>query len=76
MSNPFDDQAGLFMVLVTDEDQYSLWPTFAAVPEGWKVALPKTSRDACMTFIAETWHDLRPKSLRDAMVRDGERPTG
>jgi cyclopropane-fatty-acyl-phospholipid synthase len=70
MSNPFDDPAGSFMVLVNHEEQYSLWPAFAAVPEGWTVALRDTTRDACMTFITETWHDLRPKSLRDAMARD------
>jgi MbtH protein len=70
MSNPFDDPAGSFMVLVNHEEQHSLWPAFAAVPEGWTVALHETTRDACMTFITETWHDLRPKSLRDAMARD------
>lgn len=71
MSSPFDDPAGSFMVLANDEEQYSLWPAFATVPEGWTVALGETSRDACMTFILETWHDLRPKSLRVAMARDG-----
>ena len=70
MSSPFDDPAGSFMVLVNHEEQYSLWPAFAAVPEGWTVALGGTSRDACMTFITDTWHDLRPKSLRDTMAWD------
>jgi MbtH protein len=54
MSNPFDDPAGSFMV-VNHEEQYC-GPAFAAVPEGWTVALDETTRDACMTFITETWH--------------------
>src|SRR3984885_5427461 len=34
-TNPFDDETGSFVVLVNDEDQHSLWPTFAALPAGW-----------------------------------------
>lgn len=35
--NPFDDDNGRFLVLINDEEQHSLWPTFADVPDGWKV---------------------------------------
>jgi hypothetical protein len=28
MTNPFDDENGTFIVLLDDEGQYSLWPTF------------------------------------------------
>jgi MbtH protein len=56
--------------LVNDEEQYSLWPAFAAVPEGWSVALDQTSRDECMQFIKLNWKDLRPKSLRESMELD------
>jgi MbtH protein len=70
MKNPFDDNDGSFMVLVNDEEQYSLWPSFAAVPEGWSVALDETSREECMQFIKLTWKDLRPKSLRESMKLD------
>ena len=35
-TNPFDDDNGTFVVLVNDEDQHSLWPTFADVPAGWR----------------------------------------
>ena len=31
-TNPFDDETGTFLVVVNDEDQHSLWPTFADVP--------------------------------------------
>ncbi len=34
MTNPFDDPDGTFYVLVNDEGQHSLWPTFADVPQG------------------------------------------
>jgi MbtH protein len=67
MNNPFDDNDGSFMVLVNEEEQYSLWPAFAAVPVGWTIVLGETSRDECMQFIKLNWKDLRPKSLRESM---------
>ncbi|MEV6807707.1 MbtH family protein [Streptomyces sp. NPDC051132] len=68
MTNPFDDPDATFKVLVNEEGQYSLWPAFAAVPEGWSVALPDTDRDTCLAYVEEHWTDMRPKSLADRMA--------
>ena len=67
MSNPFEDKDGVYLALVNGEGQYSLWPAFIDVPDGWTVAHPKDSRDACLDFINRTWTDMRPKSLVEAM---------
>jgi MbtH protein len=64
MTNPFDDVDAVFLVLVNDEDQYSLWPQLAAIPAGWRIAHGPDSRAACLTFIAQRWTDMRPLSLR------------
>ena len=66
-TNPFDDADGRFLVLVNDEGQHSLWPSFAEVPGGWMVALEETTRDACLEFIESHWADLRPRSLAAAV---------
>ncbi|MCV7433202.1 MbtH family protein [Mycolicibacterium bacteremicum] len=66
-NNPFDDEDGVFFVLVNEEEQYSLWPTFADVPPGWRVVFGESTRADCLAYVEETWNDLRPKSLRDAM---------
>ncbi|MGW0160488.1 MbtH family protein [Mycobacterium sp. NPDC003323] len=66
-NNPFDDEDGVFYVLINDEEQYSLWPTFAEVPQGWRVVFGESTRADCLAYVEETWADLRPKSLRDAM---------
>jgi uncharacterized protein YbdZ (MbtH family) len=69
-SNPFDDQDGRFLVLVNDEEQYSLWPTFADVPAGWTVRFggpDGTDRDAALRYVDENWTDMRPRSLREHM---------
>lgn len=69
-TNPFDDEDGRFYVLVNDEDQHSLWPTFADVPEGWRVVFGEESRAACLEYVEKNWTDMRPRSLREAMEAD------
>lgn len=65
MTNPFDLDDENFHVLVNDELQYSLWPTFAKVPPGWSVALADTDRRRCLEYVEREWTDLRPRSLRE-----------
>ncbi len=67
MTNPFDDASGQFVVLVNDEEQHSLWPSFAEVPAGWRTVFGADTRSACVAYVEEHWTDLRPKSLRDRM---------
>lgn len=59
-SNPFDDEAGAFYVLINDEEQHSLWPEFAAVPAGgpWCSA-PRVAASAWTT-----WSGTGPTSVR------------
>ncbi|KAB3523605.1 MbtH family NRPS accessory protein [Corynebacterium sp. zg254] len=66
--NPFDDEKGRFFALINTEGQYSLWPSFAAVPEGWKVVLGDASRgaeggvsrDEALAYIDDNWNSLQP----------------
>ncbi|MER6168071.1 MbtH family protein [Streptomyces violaceorubidus] len=74
MSNPFEDPEATYLVLVNDEGQHSLWPSFAEVPAGWTVALAETDRQACLDYINEHWTDMRPKSLVAAMADAGQEP--
>ena len=67
-TNPFDDEAGTFYVLVNGEEQHSLWPTFADVPPGWSVVFGAAGRADCLAYVDEHWTDMRPKSLRDALT--------
>jgi protein arginine N-methyltransferase 1 len=70
MTNPFEDESAEFYVLVNAERQYSLWPAFAAVPDGWTVTAGPDGRQDCLDYIEASWTDLRPKSLVDAMAAD------
>lgn len=69
-SNPFDDETAVFFALVNDEEQYSLWPAFHSVPDGWSVAYGAPDgapRQQVLDWIDETWDDMRPKTLKLAM---------
>jgi uncharacterized protein YbdZ (MbtH family) len=74
-TNPFDDETGNFLVLVNDEDQYSLWPTFVDIPGGWQQVFGAAGRAECLAYVEEHWTDMRPRSLREAMA-GAALPTG
>lgn len=67
MDNPFENDEAQYLVLVNDEGQYSLWPTFADVPAGWEVAHGEDSRQNCLEYVERHWTDMRPRSLARAM---------
>jgi MbtH protein len=76
VTNPFEDENGTYLVLVNDEGQHSLWPSFVEVPNGWTIIHQSDTRAACVEFINQNWTDMRPKSLIAAMEgsADGEQP--
>ena len=65
--NPFENPDGRFVVLVNDENQHSLWPSFVEVPAGWRTVHAEASRQSCLDYIEAHWTDLRPASLVAAM---------
>ena len=69
-TNPFDDQDGTFFVLTNDEEQHSLWPTFAEIPSGWRVVFGEANRSDCLAYVDLHWTDMRPRSLRESMASE------
>jgi MbtH protein len=66
MSNPFEDDDANYRVLVNDENQHSLWPEFAAIPDGWTEVF-HGARPQCLEYVEKNWVDMRPRSLVEAM---------
>ena len=62
MANPFEGKNGDFLVLVNDEGQHSIWPTFRGVPNGWTPVGPHGERQECLNWIESHWTDMRPRS--------------
>jgi len=70
MTNPFEDPDANYLVLINDEGEHSLWPTFVDVPAGWEVVFGEASRADCLEHVEKSWTDMRPKSLIKAMEED------
>lgn len=72
MTNPFDDQDGEFLVVVNHENQHALWPSFAAVPDGWSTVHGPAGREECLDHVEKNWTDMRPASLVREMEKRAE----
>lgn len=68
MTNPFENNDGSFLVLINDENQHSLWPTFIDLPAGWRHAYGPVSKAECLEYVESNWTDMRPRSLAQAMA--------
>ncbi|MER7181588.1 MbtH family protein [Streptomyces hyaluromycini] len=60
----FDDENAPYLVVVNDEEQYSIWPDGREVPNGWYTVGEARSREECLGYIEEVWTDMRPRSVR------------
>jgi MbtH protein len=57
-----------YQVVINDEEQYSIWPTFRQIPPGWHATGPRGSKQLCLDYIESVWTDMRPLSLRKALA--------
>lgn len=55
------------LVLVNEEEQYSIWRGDVAIPAGWSV-IREGTRPECLAFVEQVWTDIRPLSLRRRMA--------
>jgi MbtH protein len=58
-----------YVVVLNDEEQYSIWPEGKALPAGWRAGGYQGPKDACLNHIKNVWTDMRPRSLRLATAR-------
>ena len=63
MTNPFEHEDGTYLVLINDEGQHSLWPSFIDVPAGWRIIHNSDTREGCLDYVNTNWTDMRPRSL-------------
>jgi MbtH protein len=70
-----DDQTE-FIVVMNEEEQYSIWPSYKAIPAGWRDVGRRGNKADCLAYIETAWTDMRPRSLREAMARDASSTQG
>lgn len=57
-----------YLVVLNDEEQYSIWWADRALPDGWRTEGTSGTKQECLTRIGEVWTDMRPLSLRTRMA--------
>jgi len=64
MSRDKEEDRTTYEVVVNHEEQYSIWPDFKDIPDGWQAVGKSGNKEACLAYIKEAWTDMRPLSLR------------
>ena len=62
-----EDSREIYYVVKNAEEQYSIWPSYKQIPEGWESVGNAKIKADCLAYIEETWIDMRPLSLRKQM---------
>lgn len=61
-----DSEKTEFLVVVNQQKQYSIWPSYHSVPAGWEEVGMRGNKSDCLNYINEHWTDMRPARLQDA----------
>lgn len=72
MQNPFDRNDSTFCVLMNEYGQYSLWPTFARQPKGWRIVFNESTRLDCLSFIESQWTQPMVKAKTIGLVSNND----
>ncbi|MDX3194278.1 MbtH family NRPS accessory protein [Streptomyces sp. MN03-5084-2B] len=59
-----------YLVVLNDEEQYSIWFADRELPAGWREEGTAGTREECLDHIERVWTDMRPLSLRRRMAGD------
>ena len=62
-----EEDTTIYMAVVNDEEQYSIWPAERQNALGWFDAGKTGTRAECLAYIKDVWTDMRPLSLRRRM---------
>jgi MbtH protein len=58
------EEKTIYKVMINQARQYSLWPANLEPPLGWNEAGCTGTRQACLSYIAQLWTDLKTFGLQ------------
>lgn len=67
MNREEQEDTTIYTVVISDEEQYSIWAEYREIPFGWRSAGKTGLKQECLEYIKEVWTDMRPLSLRKKM---------
>lgn len=59
----------IYIAVVNQEEQFSIWPSDKPLPLGWREAGKTGQKEEVLRYIAEVWTDMRPLSVRRYSAR-------
>lgn len=62
------DSESRYKVVLSHEDQYSIWWADRANPAGWRDEGTQGTRQECLDHVELVWTDMRPRSVRLALA--------
>ncbi len=68
----WDSEDTVFNVVINHEEQYSIWPDYKEIPNGWRATGKSGKKQECLDYINEVWTDMRPLSLRKHMAAQAQ----
>lgn len=57
-----------YSVVVNHEEQYSIWLSENELPNGWRDAGFRGSKEDCLAHIENVWTDITPLSVRQSVA--------
>lgn len=63
-----------YLVVLNDEEQYSIWPGDKHLPDGWQAEGTRGGKETCLDHIERIWTDVRPLSVRRRLAADAFAP--
>ena len=67
MGTQQEEDKTIYKVVKNIEGQYSIWPDYKDIPNGWEAQDKSGLKEECLAFIKEVWTDMRPISLQRQM---------
>lgn len=58
------EDARRYLVVINEEEQYSIWFADRELPPGWRAEGTEGTREECLEHIGRVWTDMRPRSVR------------
>jgi MbtH protein len=62
-----------YIVVIDEEERYSIWAEYRDIPPGWTAAGKTGSKAECLEYIKSVWTDMRPLSLRRQMESEASK---
>ena len=66
----FDVDDAVFIVVVNQAEQWSIWPADRDLPSGWRAVGKSGTKQECIAYIEDCWTDMRPLDLRHPITRN------